>query len=100
MQREPIRLQHPRPRPEHFLIVRLVPHMGDDRRAFMDVGPDTAQVIPVMMRVDDEADRLLGNEPVHLANHGQRSRLVERRLDHHDVVAELDGEAVVAAAGQ
>ena len=42
----------------------------DDRRPFVDRGPNTAQVVPVMMHGDDVADRLVGNEFLGFRDHG------------------------------
>ena len=44
-------------------------------------------------------DRLVGELFLYFRDHGQRALLVERCLDHRDVVLELDGDAVVRAAG-
>ena len=41
---------------------------------------------------------MFGIGPLDLANHGQRARLVERRVEHGDLVAELDGDAGVRSA--
>jgi hypothetical protein len=56
-------------------------------------------MVEMVVGVDHIADRLVGELLLDLRDHGQRALLVERRLDHRDVVLELDGDAVVRAAG-
>jgi len=52
-------------------------------------------VIEVQVRVDDEADWLVGNHLLHFRDDHLRSRLVLRRLDDDDVVAHVRREAVM-----
>ncbi len=72
--------------------------MRDDGRALVDVGADSTQMVPVMMRIHDKLDRLVWNELVHFADHRKRPLLIQRRLDNDRMVAELDGQAVVGAS--
>ena len=52
------------------------------------------------MRVHDVLDRLVRNRLLDAVEHGHRPVVVLRRLDENDVVLELHGHRVVAAAGQ
>jgi hypothetical protein len=48
-------------------------------------------VIEVVMGVDDVADGLVGELLPGFRDHRQRALLVKRRLDHRNIVLELDG---------
>ena len=85
---------------EQALEVRLVDLVRDDRGALVDEGAQTARVIDVVVRVDDVANRLAGNEPLRLGDDLVRARLALRPLEDDDVVAEVDGEGCVTAENQ
>ena len=74
--------------------------MRDHGGADVDVGAQPAGVIEVLVRIDDEADRLVGNPANDLFDHREASRFAERRVEDGDEAGELDGDAVVGAAAQ
>ena len=77
----------------------MIALLQDDGHALLrDVGADAAEVIPVMVRAHQVANRLVRDQLLHLGDDRQRSILVERRLDHRDEIPELDGHARVRAA--
>ena len=57
-------------------------------------------MVEVMVGVDEIADRLPARPLCDFPDHGERTLLALRRFDDGDVVGELDGDAVVAAARQ
>ena len=52
----------------------------------------------MVVRVDDVANRLVGNRLVDRFDHRQHAPFVLRRLDERGEIAELDSHAVVGAA--
>src|SRR5215468_3421107 len=62
----------------------------DNGGALRHIGPGAAQVIEVVVRVNEVPDRLVGDGLLDLRNHGVRALLVERSLDNRDEVLELD----------
>jgi len=51
--------------------------VGDDRRAFNDESAYPAQIIEVIMRVDEIADRLAREGSLDFGDHGERALLIE-----------------------
>jgi len=49
-------------------------------------------VVEVVVRIDEILDRLVGEELVDFGDHGIGALIVQRTLDHRDVVLELDGD--------
>ncbi len=97
--REPIGRKRARRRREQHVLVEVgVVPMGHQRRSLRDVGPQAARVIEMVMGVDDVAYELVRRNLANRLQHRERSLLVERRLDHRDVVAELHRDAVMRAA--
>ena len=74
--------------------------MRDDRGADVHIGAQPADMIEVLMGIDEEANRLVRDELHDLLDHRQVSLLVERRFDDGDVVLELDGHTVVRRAAE
>ena len=74
--------------------------MGDDGRAFVDGRANAAEMIPMVVRGDDVADRLVRNHFLRFRDHRERALLGLRRVDQHDVILHLDGQAVMRAAGE
>ncbi len=97
---QPIGLQRPRRRREDDLLVELaIPLVRDDGRALGDVGAEPARMIEVVVRAHHVPNGLVGNQLVDFADDRQRPVLVQRRLDHDRVVAEIDCHAVVSPTG-
>ena len=89
-----------RARPRRELLVEgRVRCVGDDDEPFRNGRADAARMIEVVVRVHQVGQRLIRDELPRLGDHRQRSDFVGR-LDEHQVVAELDENAVVRLAGQ
>src|SRR4029450_3740027 len=71
--------------------------MGNNRRAFRNIGPESTRVIEVVVCVHQVANRLVGDELLHFSDHGERTLLVQGRLDHRYEIAELESHAVVTS---
>ena len=72
--------------------------MCNDGCSDVEIGAQPAQMVVVVVRVDDEADRLTGNELDDGFDDCQRARFVKRRFHDRDEFVELDGNAVVRRA--
>jgi len=81
-------------KPEDPVVEVRVDAVRDDGHALGDEGANAARVVEVVMRVDQVADRLGGDERLHLRDHGQGPLFTEGRLDKRHVIPELDSQAV------
>src|SRR5687767_6128274 len=64
--------------------------MGEDRRSFGNRRGETAGMIEVRMRVDDEANGLVGDGLFGCCHHRQTAGVVLSTFDDEDVVAHID----------
>ena len=78
----------------------LVAGMRDDVHALGDRGAQARGVIEVVMRGHDLRERLVRDGFLRLGDHRERARFALRRVDQHQVIAELDQGSVMRAAGQ
>ena len=79
--REPVGLQGSRLRTQHDLLeIVLVVVVGDDRRALGGIGSHPAEMIEVVVRDDEIADRLVWDGLLDFRDYGVRARLIRRRL--------------------
>src|SRR5688500_2920963 len=81
------------------LIERYVAGVRDHDESLGESGSYSSRVIEVMMGIHSRADRLRGAKLTHLAYHRQRAILALRRFDKKNVVAHLDGDAVMRPSG-
>src|SRR6516162_11772680 len=90
-----------RRRRQHDAMVEVaVLVVGDDGCAFRHEAAHATQMVEVVVRIDEILDRLVGEELVGFGHQRVGALIAERPLDHHDIVLELDGDAVVRAAAQ
>ena len=100
-QRQHVGIQRSRRVVENIAVVESeVLRMRDDRGADMHVRAEPADVVEMLMRIHQEANRLVRDELHDLLDHRQVPSLIERRFDHGNVILELDGHAVVRRAAE
>ena len=100
IQGQPVGLQDPLPLRHYFFVICAIPLVRDDGCALVDIGADSAQVVPVVVRIHHEANRLVGNEFLHFLDNREGTVARSGGLDDYRVIAELDGHAVVRRTSQ
>ena len=95
-QRQHVRLQGARRIVQDVAGVEVeILRMGDDRGADVHVGAEAAGVVEVLVGVDHEPDRFVGNQLDDLFDDRQAPLFVQRRLENRDEIVELDRDAVM-----
>ena len=79
---------------------RLIGLVRNDRGPLVHRHPNSAQMIPMMMRRYDVPDRLVRNEFLRFREDRGRARNIVRNIDHDNVIFHFDHEAVMCRARQ
>ena len=82
---------------EDLLEVVVVVLVRDDCDVLGHERGEPARVVEVRVRVDDVADRLVGDDALRLGDDREAARFALPALEHDDVILEFDRERHVAA---
>ena len=84
---------------QHLFKIRTRQLAGDQGCALGGCGAQATRMVEVVVRIDDQGDRLAAGQLFDFGQHGCGAPVGQRALDHHQVVFHLDGHAVVGATG-